>query len=355
MGQRGAPAGELPPRRSPAGRKTVYCVIPEGLAADLHDYLREHWRDDRSIRVLVERRGSDRRRAERRAADEAAPGAERRRILSKEGRRVADRRAMAVAAATPIALPPRAVRHAHALTFIERVEPADRDAEDLETNRLVIRAQAGEEGAFDLLYMRYFDRVYAYARVALRDGHEAEDIAQQVFANVIQALPRYEVREDTPFRAWLFRITRNAVLRALSRSGRLRIEEPAELDRRLESPTPRPMSGLDWLSDDDLAILIERLPLSQRQVILLRYVFEFSTDEIAVALERTPVAVRMLEHRAMRALERRLACMRDGPRHRRSSMVIPVRPTPALASRRLAIDPRGALVRPLGLTAHRYR
>jgi hypothetical protein len=89
-------------------------------------------------------------------------------------------------------------------------------------------------------------------------------------------------------------------------------------------------------------MLVERLPLSQRQVILLRYVFECTTDEIASSLERTPVAIRMLEHRAMRGLEVRLARLRGWTRGcERSAMVMRLRPTPVLMGRRLALSPFG--------------
>jgi RNA polymerase sigma-70 factor (ECF subfamily) len=326
------------------GRSTLYCVIPRELASELHDQLRAHWRDDSTMVVVVERRRSDRRRIERRRSTKRRRQAERRRVPTPAGRRGGDRRMLAVPVSPP-ELPPRARPHADRLTFLERVEPNGRRAEDQEANRLIVRIQAGDAAAFDLLYLRYFDRVYAYARVALRDAHEAEDVAQQVFANVIQALPRYRVRDDVPFRGWVFRITRNTVLRALSRTGRLRPAEPAELDRRLESPTAEPPVGLEWLSDTDLAILVERLPLSQRQVILLRFVFELSTKEIAAALERSPVAVRMLEHRAMRALEARLAVMRGSTRRcTRSSMLARRRPLPVISSRRFALhSPGGAL------------
>jgi RNA polymerase sigma-70 factor (ECF subfamily) len=329
-----------------ARRKTIYCVIPRDLAGELHDYLREAWRDDDTLIVVVERRRGERRQVERRCdlpSDAQAP--ERRRIPGLGGRRVAERRLMSPTSG-PADLPAKARPHAHRLQFVERLAPSGRAAEDRDANRLVVRIQGGDTAAFDELYLAYFDRVYAYARVALRDPHEGEDVAQQVFASVVQALPRYRVRDDVPFRAWLFRITRNTVLRALSRTGRLRPEEPAELDRRLESPTPELPTGLDWLSDSDLAMFVERLPLSQRQVILLRYVFDFTTDEIGRALERSPVAIRMLEHRAMRALEARLHALRGSPHGgTRSSMVALTRPLPVLVSRRLALhSPGGPLV-----------
>jgi RNA polymerase sigma-70 factor (ECF subfamily) len=291
-------------------------VVPPELAPVVHESLCEHWRDDPSVVVVL-----DRRRGERRT------------ISGRGGRRLGERRGTG-ASVSPPPLPRCVNGHADSLFFARCVQEHRRAEEDIDSDRLVVRFQRGDASAFDGLYLRYFDRVYAYARVALRDEHEAEDVAQQVFGNVVQALPRYQVRQDSSFRAWLFRITRNVVLRTLERTGRLSPQEPAELDRRLESPVPDAPFSLEWLSDKDLAMLVERLPLSQRQVILLRYVFEFTTDDIARALDRTPVAIRMLEHRSMRGLEARLSALRGWSRGcERSAMVMRHRP-PAVAMRR---------------------
>ncbi|HVE68414.1 MAG TPA: sigma-70 family RNA polymerase sigma factor [Solirubrobacteraceae bacterium] len=298
----------------------MYCVVPEDLAPVVHDQLCAHWEDEPGVVVVLERR-----RAERRTA------------RGRGGRRLGERRGTAPSVAAP-ELPRDVHPYAGELDFRQRVQVQRRQEEDIDSDRLVVRFQRGDVSAFDGLYRRYFDRVYAYARVALRDEHEAEDVAQQVFGNVAQALPRYEVRADSSFRAWLFRITRNVVLRTLQRTGRMSPQEPAELDRRLESPVPDAPFSLEWLSDKDLAMLVERLPLSQRQVILLRYVFEFSTDDIACTLERTPVAIRMLEHRAMRGLEARLSALRGWTRGcERSPMIMRPRPLPVLTGRRLAL------------------
>jgi RNA polymerase sigma-70 factor, ECF subfamily len=324
----------------------MYCVVPRELAADLYEYLRRHWRDDRAVSVVVERRASDRRGSRRRrAADSPVQVAERRQLRSTEGLRLAERRALALPVLAP-PLPRRARRYAEQLVFVERVEPSERAAEDIDTNRLVLRYQGGDQCALEDLYMRYFERVYGYSRLLLHSFHEAEDVAQQVFASVMEALPRYEVRPEQPFRFWLFRITRNTALTTLKRSSRMQLEEADELDQRIERSAPGSAElSVDWLSDSDLAILVERLPLAQRQTLVLRYALDLSTEEIASVLDRTPRAVRLLQHRALRTLEDRLTALREPRPTRRAPMRVRVKPLPVIGWRRFALS---SPQRPLG-------
>jgi hypothetical protein len=40
----------------------IYCVIPEALADELHDKMREYYKDDPNVEVIIDRRKSERRR-----------------------------------------------------------------------------------------------------------------------------------------------------------------------------------------------------------------------------------------------------------------------------------------------------
>jgi RNA polymerase sigma-70 factor (ECF subfamily) len=273
----------------------VYCLVPPDLADDLHDLLCGHFRDDPSVRVVVDRRGDDR--------GGAAP--------AQRNGDTPDQRAPLVAAAAP-ALPPAAARHASRLRFVERTEMLAPAEEDQDTNALVRRAQDGDPEAFAALYVRYFDRVYAYLRVALRDPHEAEDIAQQAFLQAFNHLGRYEVRPDQPFRPWLFRIARNHLLNHLSKRSPALMEDPARASDRLAFGRSDPEvveSTLAWMSDSEVALFVERLPLAQRQVLTLRHMIGLSIEETAAVLGRTPGSVRQLDFRARRYLEARLTAL----------------------------------------------
>ena len=199
------------------------------------------------------------------------------------------------------------------IVFAERIEPAAEAVENLEAVRLVNRIQCGDAGGFTDLYRTYFDRVYAYMRVVMKDRHEAEDATQQVFMKLLEALPEYEPRR--PFAAWLFTIARNRAVDQLRKSNRLDVTEPGEMDRRREDEAPEhaELNALNWISDSDLLVFIERLPIAQRQALLLRFMLGLDAGQIAVMLERTPDDVRKLQHRALRFLEARLSAIGREP------------------------------------------
>jgi len=284
----------------------VYCVVPPELAAELHDALRENFRGDSSVSVVVDlRRGSRRAREDRRrAAEPRTLAADRRRIRGPDGRRVGDRRATTDVVTKP-EMPPEAAAYADRLIFVERIEPTDQEALDMDTKRLVTRFQAGEESVFEEIYLRHFGSVYGYAHAAVRNGHDAEDVTQQVFIRALQGLPGYELREAS-FRAWLLRIARNLVLDSLRLSKRLLVEDPADVGSRQEALGAEQRLDLDWLSEREVINQMELLPRPQREVIVLRYLLDLPYGEIARLTHGTPQAARHLHTRAIRVLQGRL-------------------------------------------------
>ena len=171
--------------------------------------------------------------------------------------------------------------------------------------RLVRRAQGGDHLAFSQLYLRHSERVHLYLVRALGCPAEAEDAAQEVFLRAFDALAGYE-QGERPFRAWLFAIARNHAVDRRRRGARVEAVDPTELDRWRESHEQRSPLRFGWLSIERLQSLVGRLPLAQRQVLVLRYLLQLTPSEAAEVLHRSPNAVRQLEHRALRFLHRRL-------------------------------------------------
>jgi RNA polymerase sigma-70 factor (ECF subfamily) len=212
---------------------------------------------------------------------------------------------------------------------------APRDSEDAASDRLVARFQSGDRDAFGELYLRYFDRVYHYLRIVLRDAAQAEDSVQQVFLQALEALPRYEFR-GRPFRAWLFVLVRHHALRQLSTQGR--VQPVAQLDDRPGDAEPHDAAALHWITDHDLVLLVERLPLPQRQVLLLRFMLDLPATQVASILGYTPENVRKLQARALAFLRERLAGLGREPRSGgRVRMYRQIRPAVVTRHRRFAL------------------
>jgi RNA polymerase sigma-70 factor, ECF subfamily len=167
------------------------------------------------------------------------------------------------------------------------------------------------------LYRRYFDRVFGYLRVVLRDRHEAEDGTQEAFLKALRALPEYE-RRSQPFRSWLFTIVRNHAMSLLEQSSRLEVTDTVHSLERdpVQQSSEDSVLALDWLTNSDLLVLIERLPARQRQVLVLRYLLDLSPAEVSRILETSSENVRVLQHRALTFLRERMVALGREPTHR---------------------------------------
>lgn len=168
---------------------------------------------------------------------------------------------------------------------------------------LVRSAAGGDAVAFASLYDTYAPRLRRFLRHQTGDVTVAEDLLQQTFMKMIEALPRYRSR-GLPFGAWVFRIARNLVI-----DGR-RTEHPAT---PIDAVADRPCDGdgperAAERADERARLLaaIDTLPADQRDVLVWRFFGELSPTETAALMDRSQEAVRSLQHRAILALRAQL-------------------------------------------------
>src|SRR5439155_1034508 len=93
---------------------------------------------------------------------------------------------------------------------------------------LVERAQQGERGALEELYLIHFDRIYSYLHMSVGNRHDAEDLTTQTFLKMLESIKRF-TWQSAPFSAGRLRDGRR-------RHGR-RPRSPARADRRRHPPT----------------------------------------------------------------------------------------------------------------------
>jgi RNA polymerase sigma-70 factor (ECF subfamily) len=185
--------------------------------------------------------------------------------------------------------------------------PQERDDDDAVDEAALIQASRRDSAAFGRLYARYVDRVYAYLRLRLgvAGADDAGDLTQQVFAQALNALPRYEPHADVSIGAWLLRIARNA---ATDWQRRQRPTIPWEAVHEDQQPAEADTAESAALRDDERAHvqrMLATLDEQTREAILLRFTADLTLAEIGALQGCSEEAARKRITRALHALKER--------------------------------------------------
>lgn len=173
-------------------------------------------------------------------------------------------------------------------------------SEDRSAVSLLQRVRAGDTDALGELYRLHADAVYRIARQLTGSDADAQDVTQDVFVGLPEALSRL----DSPrhFEAWLRAVTVH-LARTRQRSGRRRRELSLSALKDRLLPVVREPAPVDRLA---LQRAIDRLPSSLRVVFVLREVEGLAHAEIAELLGISRRASEVRLHRAREWLRRRL-------------------------------------------------
>ena len=172
---------------------------------------------------------------------------------------------------------------------------------EVPTRRLVERARAGDERAYEAVYRRYVGRVYALSLRMCGDAQMAEEVTQDTFVKAWRGLDRF--RGDAKFTTWLHRITVNIVLQNRRTQGRRssREEVTDNVDALGHSVSPAHTGR-----KVDLERAIADLPAGARDVLLLRDVQGYKYREVADMLGVAVGTVKAQVHRARKMVQERL-------------------------------------------------
>jgi len=161
----------------------------------------------------------------------------------------------------------------------------------------VARAGQGDKKAFGDLYERYMGDIYRYIFYRVSNQQDAEDLTEQVFLKGWQGIGRY--RGEVPFKAWLFRIAHNTVVdHYRTRKETLPLAEDSLVSGQNHDMEEKLLSEEKSIQ---LAAAIGRLSPDHQHVLTLRFINGLSVREAALVLDRSEGAVRVLQHRALKA------------------------------------------------------
>lgn len=130
----------------------------------------------------------------------------------------------------------------------------------------------GDQSAFDKLYERYSGPLFATVCRLIRDIHLAEDVTQEVFISVHNARHQYVL--GTNFKAWLYRIARNAAITAAKR------KDPVPESLLSESGSESAEFEASDVREAVNRVMLDMLP-SYRNLIEMYYLEGMSVREMA--------------------------------------------------------------------------
>ena len=195
------------------------------------------------------------------------------------------------------------------------------DFKSASDQEVIARALQGAEAAYRELVRRYERPVFSLIYRMVRDRELAEDLTQETFVKVLNALDRY--RPEFKFSSWIFKIANNAAidhlrrreLDTLSLEGGPHATTPDQIEATSLQVSDRGESPLDELAARELGSAIERaigsLRPEYRACIIMRHIEGRPYDEIADALGLPLGTVKTYIHRARAELREMLAPLRD--------------------------------------------
>jgi RNA polymerase sigma factor (sigma-70 family) len=159
-------------------------------------------------------------------------------------------------------------------------------------SELITQYRNGSEAAFEVLVDKYKSRVFTTIQMIVKDQGVAEDLLQDVFVKVVQTLNSDRYNEEGKFQPWLMRIAHNLAIdhfRKMKRYPSVVMEDGSNVFNTLQF-AEETVEDIR-IKDETYALvqqLIDELPESQKQVLIMRHYMDLSFQEIS---EQTGVSI----------------------------------------------------------------
>ncbi len=170
----------------------------------------------------------------------------------------------------------------------------------------VDRARRGDQAALADLYDWYMARIFRYAMARLGNTAEAEDLTEEVFLKMLNAISDFHWK-DVPFSSWIFRIAHNQVASHFRKTAQ-RGGPASGLSEYMVDWRDGPAAAVEQsMTIEAVRRATGTLPEAQRDVIVLRFAVGLSITETAKALGKREGNVKALQHKAVARLQKMLA------------------------------------------------
>ena len=173
--------------------------------------------------------------------------------------------------------------------------------EDPSDHELMIAVRAGEVRRLGELFERYHRPLYCFFVRLTNQPSIGEDLVQIVFYRILKY--RHTYRDEGKFSAWIYHLARKVAADHFHKHAATPTPtDPASLH---EQPSPEPQPSDQAATAEDVGLLrtaLARLPLEQREVLVLSRLQHLEHKEIAKLLDCSVGAVKVRAHRALKEL-----------------------------------------------------
>ncbi|WP_242241695.1 sigma-70 family RNA polymerase sigma factor [Bacillus cereus group sp. BfR-BA-01309] len=162
---------------------------------------------------------------------------------------------------------------------------------------------SGNKEAYSELYDKTIQEVYKTSHFLIDDKTDVDDVVQEIYIQLYESLRKYDSKK--PFRPWLIGLAIKQIHSyRRKRWMRLRIIKKAEEQRK---PVQIDFSNdvVSKISNQKLIELIHKLPYKLKQVIILRYLHDYSQEEVAQILHIPIGTVKSRIHAALKTLRQK--------------------------------------------------
>jgi len=170
---------------------------------------------------------------------------------------------------------------------------------------LIGKLKLKDKEAFSKIYDLYVDKIYRFVYFKVSSIPEAEDITSQIFLKIWQLSLEGKIKAEKSFQAFLYKIARNTVIDYYRDLRNKR--QTVSLEEAINTPDEKTVAQdkeMDKeIEKEDLAEKIKKLKSEYQEIIILHYLNELSIKEIADILKKRKGNVRVILHRALKALK----------------------------------------------------
>lgn len=170
---------------------------------------------------------------------------------------------------------------------------------------LVGRVTGGDESAFEILYERYFPRVYRFVDRRLSNRADTEETVQEVFINIFSSIGSY--RREAPFSAWVLGLARRTIANRFKKKRHPTVPLDAEEESEGLDHAASVASPLEHYECRERIRRMERsaaeeLSPEQRRLFELHHLEHRSIHDLALAFAKSEDAVKSHLYRARKLL-----------------------------------------------------